>query len=133
MWVAGFALFVLGIIFVIVAPLNKRKNARCSEETQGVLKDVLRNRNSQGNTGYTYIYSYCADGIEYQIKSTIHSKEADKVGDPCTIWYNPAKPKEAQPFRYGSAKVYNIILAVGIVMIPLGLILTLVGVVMQSL
>jgi len=34
MWAIGFAIFVLGLIFVIVAPINKRKN------TQGVTNYV---------------------------------------------------------------------------------------------
>ena len=131
MWAIGFALFVLGIIFVIVAPINKRKNSRCSAETQGVMKDAVRRRNSSGATVYTYYYTYSVDGIEYEIKSTIHSKEADGVGDSCTIWYDPANPKKAQPFHYGSTKVYTIILIIGIVLIPLGLILTAAGAAMS--
>ena len=35
MWAIGFGLFLLGIIFMIVAPINKRKNRRCSAQTQG--------------------------------------------------------------------------------------------------
>ena len=124
MWALGFALFVLGIVFIIVAPINKRKNSRCSEETQGVLiKDAVKDH------GHVYIYSYYVDGIEYTLKSTVGSKQVNKVGDSCTIWYNPAKPKDAQPFHYGSAKVYNIILIIGIVMVPLGIIITLLGIV----
>ena len=130
---AGFALFVLGIIFVIVAPINKRKNARCSEQTEGTLTGVRRRSNSNGTAGHTYVYSYRVDGIEYQIKSTIRSSQANATGDRCTIWYNPKKPEEAQPFHYDSMKVYNIILILGIVMIPAGLIMTLIGLVLKSL
>lgn len=50
-----------------------------------------------------------------------------EIGDSCTIWYNPAKPKDAQPFHYESNKVYRIILVVGIVLTLLGIILTMVG------
>lgn len=127
MAIAGFALFVLGIVFIIVAPINKRKNARCSAETQGTLRNVWERENSDGPAGSTYIYNYYVDGVEYQTKSTIRSKEASKVGDPCTIWYNPKKPQEAQPFHYDSSKVYRIILLIGVVLLLLGLVLTVIG------
>ena len=108
-------MFVLGLVFVIVAPINRRKNARCSAQTEGV------------SAGHMYIYSYIVNGIEYQTKSTICSPQIRKVGDSCTVWYNPKKPEDAQPFRYESAKVYNIILIIGIVMILLGIVLTVAG------
>ena len=133
MWVIGFVLFVLGIIFVIVAPVNKRKNTRCSAQTQGMLIDVLARANSKGSLPNMYVYSYNVNGIEYKIKSTIRNAQTNKVGDNCTIWYNPKKPKDAQPFHYGSTKIYTIILIIGIVMIPLGFILIGVGAFQQSL
>lgn len=67
-----------------------------------------------------YYYTYYVDGVEYTIKSTIISKEARNIGDSCTIWYNPKKPKVAQPFHYESTKIYNIIIIIGVVMIPAG-------------
>ena len=128
MWAIGFGLFVLGLIFAIVAPINKRKNARCCMQTQGVLKEIRRGSRSNNTSSSAYIYSYVVDGIEYQTRSTILSQEAHNTGDACTIWYNPKKPKEAQPFRYESAKIYNILFALGIVMILLGFILTVLGI-----
>ena len=127
MWVAGFALFVLGIVFVIVAPINRRKNARCSAQTQGRLIETFETENSSGGGGHAFVFSYYVDGIEYRLKSSAASKEAKNVGDQCTIWYNPKKPKDAQVFHYDSAKVYQIILIIGIVMILLGAVLTMFG------
>ena len=128
MWTIGFALILLGLIFAIVAPINKRKNARCSMQTQGLLKEIRKRSRSDKTSSTAYIYSYVVDGIEYQIRSTIPSQEAGNVGDACTIWYNPNKPKEAQPFRYESAKIYNILLIAGIVMVLVGIVLFVVGV-----
>ncbi len=125
---AGFAIFILGIIFVIVAPINKRKNKRCSAQTQGVLTGSYRRGSSRDSAGRTYVYSYSVDGIEYQIKSPNISSEVGKVGDSCTIWYNPANPKQAQPFHYDSLKIYNIILILGFVMIVAGFVLMAVGI-----
>lgn len=122
MAIAGFALFLLGIILIIVAPINKRKNARCSAETQGVLQEIRRREH-----GHTYLYSYSVDGVDYQLKSTICSKEPNNTGDTCTIWYDPARPKDAQPFRYESGKVYRIILLIGIALFLLGIVLTCIG------
>ena len=79
MWIIGFIVFVLGIIFVIVAPINKRKNTRCSAQTQGTMKKIFDTDSSDGTVGHAYVYPYSVDGVEYNIRSTIHSKEADKV------------------------------------------------------
>ena len=127
MWIVGFVVFVIGIILTIIAPINKKKNSRCSSQTQGILKESFERDNSSGSAGHTYIYSYAVNGVAYETKSTILSKQVNEVGDPCTIWYNPNKPEEAQPFHYESVKIYNILLAIGIVMIPLGLFLILFG------
>ncbi len=131
MGIAGFAFFLLGIIFIIIYPINKKKNARCSEKVQGTLVDIYRRFNSNGYTGDGYLYAYIVDGVEYQLKSTVRSKEAERIGDTCTIWYNPEKPKDAQPFHYDSNKPYRIVLLVGIGMVVLGLVLSVIGL-MQS-
>ncbi len=129
----GFGLFLLGIIFVILAPINKRKNSRCSEQTQGILQDIRTRYNSKGFTGLMYYYSYFVNGVEYKIKSPVLSPGAGNIGDSCEIWYNPGNPKDAQPFHYESNKAYRIILIIGIAMILLGLVLALLGLVLPSL
>ena len=128
MWIAGFALFVLGLVFIIVAPINKKKNARCSGQTEGILYDIQQRYNSNGILPPMHVYTYRVDGIEYQIKSTAHNAQVKAIGDICTIWYNPKKPEDAQPFRYSSGKVYTIILIIGIVMVLVGFFLTVIGV-----
>ena len=123
----GFGIFVLGLILVIVAPINKKKNARCSAEVQGILNKVIKRSNSQGTAGHTYIYTYTVDGVEYKVKSTIRSSQANNIGDACTLWYNPAKPKDALAHHYDSLKYFRIFLISGIVMVPLGIILFMAG------
>ncbi|MBQ3879504.1 MAG: hypothetical protein II727_04315 [Oscillospiraceae bacterium] len=68
-----------------------------------------------------------ADGTVYQLRSTILSREAHAAGDPCTIWYDPKKPKKAQPFHYESTKIYNTLLIIGIVLAFAGIVLIVVG------
>ena len=120
----GFALFVLGIILIIVAPINMRKNRRCSAQTQGILVKKEPRFNSDGPLPDMHVYSYSVNGIEYRLKSTAINTQANNVGDQCTIWYNPANPKEAQEFRYNSNKVYVILLICGIMLLLLGVFLT---------
>ena len=117
------ALFLLGIIFIIIAPINKKKNARCSAKTQGTLEGTQARYNSKGSLPDMNFYSYLVDGVEYQIKSTVRSSEANGIGDSCTIWYDPNNPEDAQPFHYESPKVYKIILIIGIVMVLIGFVL----------
>lgn len=40
MWIAGFSLFLLGPMFVISSLLGRKKNNRCSAQTEGMLKDI---------------------------------------------------------------------------------------------
>ena len=77
-----------------------------------------------------HVYSYQANGIEYQLKTLDHSLQVKEVGDNCTIWYNPARPEDAQAFR-GSDKYLKILLIIGIMMVLLGILLTGVGFVQQ--
>ena len=100
MWAVGFALFVLGIVFLISYPISKRKNARCSAQTEGVLSDSIRTRNSNGDIRRTYVYSYRVDGIDYQIKSTALNPDVSEIGDSCTIWYNPKMNSGRRGFRF---------------------------------
>ena len=125
---AGFALFLMGVVFIIVAPINKKKNARCSAQAQGTMTDIRRRKH-----GYWCFYSYEVNGTGYTVKSPNCSPEANEIGDNCTIWYDPSKPETAQPFRYGSNEVYNIILIIGIAMVLLGIFLTMFGLVKPSL
>lgn len=80
--------------------------------------------NSDGPLPDMHVYSYSVNGIEYRLKSTAINTQANNVGDQCTIWYNPANPKEAQEFRYNSNKVYVILLICGIMLLLLGVFLT---------
>lgn len=127
MFAAGFMLFVLGIVFIIIAPINRKRNARCSVQTEGRLMNILERENSNGPLPDMYVYSYCIEGTEYQIKSTIRSPQANEIGDSCAIWYDPKKPKIAQPFHYSSSKIYKIILIIGIAMLVAGFVLFVLG------
>ena len=80
-----------------------------------------------------YIYSYRVDGTEYQMKSYDKSREVNQIGDRCTIWYNPKKPKDAMAYRYKSNKVFNIFIIIGIVMVGLTFVLPVIGVVIQAM
>ncbi len=123
MWIVALFLFGLGVILVIAAPISKKKNNRCSATTQGTIVKEFETENSENMTGKAYVYSYNVEGIEYQITSTAQVKGVGGIGSECTIWYNPKKPKDAQPFHYESSKVFTIILIVGIVLLVIGLIL----------
>ena len=72
MWAFVLFLFGLGLILAIVAPINKRRNARCSAKTQGILTQILLRHRS-----LIYVYSYFAyEGREY-IYSTMYMSEED--------------------------------------------------------
>ena len=128
MLIVGIVVLFVGIVLLICGPIGKKKNDRCSAEAQGVLRKIYETSDSDGITGHGYIFSYYVGDVEYTLNSTTASKEADRVGDACTIWYNPEKPQEAQCFHYGdSDKTFVIIRRVGLAALPLGLVLTFVG------
>ena len=128
MIITGFAIFFIGAVLVICYPINKRKNARCTAQTQGVLKEIRARYNSSGSIKDMHVYSYQVNGIEYRLKTLDHSLQVSGIGDSCTIWYNPAKPKDAQAFR-GSDKYLRIFLIIGIVFTLLGIVLFILGLV----
>ena len=126
MWIAGFALFILGIIFIILYVYIRRKHTRCSAQTQGILREIRKNRSEEPPRD-EYFYSYSVNGIDYQLKTFDRSPQTNVVGDHCTIWYNPAKPKDALAHHYDSLKIFKIFLISGIAMVPLGIILFMAG------
>lgn len=126
MLIAGFVLFVIGVILIICYPINKIKNSRCTAQTQGVLVDIRRRYSSKGPRKSMHVYSYEVDGVDYRLKTLDHSLEAHKVGDECTIWYNPTKPQDAQAF-HGSDKYLRTLLLIGIALLLLSLVVTCVG------
>ena len=130
MLIAGFMVFVVGIVLIICYPINKRKNARCTAKTQGTLIDIRRRFNSKGRLKDLHVYSYQVEGLEYRLETLDYSLEVHRVGDSCAIWYNPSRPEDAQAFR-GSDKYLRILLIIGIVMVLLGIILTCVGFIRQ--
>lgn len=113
----GLFLFGLGLILVIVAPIGKRKNNRCSAQTEGTLIDIRARNNSDGPLPSMNIYSYSVNGIEYQLRSTSINPNASKIGDRCSIWYDPKNPKNALEYRHNSNKLFNILLIIGIVLL----------------
>lgn len=125
--VTGFGLFLIGVIILLCYPGIRKKNTRCSAAAQGILADVRTRFNSKGRLPDLHVYSYWVDGIEYRLNSTSYNKEANAVGDPCTIWYNPKKPEEAQEFHYETAKSLRYVLFIGIGMIALSFTLTFFG------
>lgn len=111
-------IFITGIVLVIYAPLAKRKNARCSEQTDGELLDIDANL-ERNTSGLTYTYSYNVNGTEYRLNTREGNPNTKNRGDHCTIWYNPANPKDAVAVRYDSDKRYKIMFITGIVMLSL--------------
>ena len=127
MWIAGFVTLVLGIVLVICYAYNKRKNARCTAQTQGTLSEIIVH-DSDGSPKDVHIYTYDVNGVEYRLRTLDHSREAERVGDACPIWYNPRKPKDAQAYR-GTDSYLRIFLIIGLALIPIGIIVFFAGVI----
>lgn len=113
----GLFFFLLGLILVIVAPIGKHKNKRCSAQTQGTLINIRERYNSKGRLASMKTYSYTVNGTQYLLNSTAINPHASRVGDQCPIWYNPKKPSVALEHRYASNKLFNILIIVGILML----------------
>ena len=127
MWAVGLTLLLLGIILIILYPIVKGKNDRCSEQTAGVLRQVV-GHTSDRLAKDLHVYSYMVDGKDYLIKTRDYSlRENISVGDTCTIWYNPAKPEEAMPFHYETNRFFRVLLILGLIFVPVGLVLICVG------
>ena len=129
MALVGFVLFFIGIILVICYPYNKKKNARCSAQTQGVLSGIRPRFNSEGSLKDAHIYTYYVDGVQYQLETVDYSLNDSTVGNSYPIWYNPAKPEDAQAF-HGSDKYLKNMLIIGLVLLLVGIVVTFIGLIM---
>ena len=130
MAITGIVVLFIGITLIISYPINKRKNSRCTAQTQGTLARVRKRYNKNGNLKSMHVYTYRVDGIDYELATLDHSPDAHKPGDVCTIWYNPAKPKDAQAYR-ASDKYLKILLYVGLALVLVGLAIVFFGLVRQ--
>ena len=122
----GFILIVFGFSSLIAGVHIKRKNARCTAQAKGTLTDIRKiYKRGSSTSSYRYYYSYSVDGQDYDMWADqgSSSSEASEVGDACTIWYNPTKPKEAQAYHQENNKATNAFIAIGIILILVGLFL----------
>lgn len=126
MWAIGLAILLSGIILLVLCPVLKGNNKRCSGQSQGKVEEI-RETNMDGSARDFYIYSYTVGGVVYTLETYEKSPQANNVGDECIIFYNPAKPKEAHA-ALASKTLMRALLISGIVMVPVGLIMILIGV-----
>ena len=116
----GFIVVIFGFCFLIAGLHLKSKNRRCSAQVQGTLTEIRKTRKRNSNSdSYRYYYSYSVDGQDYTLwaDNGASSTEAREVGDACTIWYNPSKPKDALAYHYDNNKFLNVCTVIGIVLI----------------
>ena len=127
MVVSGIVLFsfIAGAILIIVFSVLKRKSSRCSVQIKGQIIEIIQNDIDSGG-GSTFVYSYNVNSNDYKLKTGSSSKLKNEIGDDAVIWYNPKNPKDAMAVRY-SNKTYNILIAIGIVMVLLPIILFCIG------
>ncbi|MCR5596389.1 MAG: DUF3592 domain-containing protein [Lachnospiraceae bacterium] len=112
-------ILILGIIFIIAGSHTNSKNKRCSAQIEGVLAEIIHKPDAPD----PYVYTYSVEGVEYKLVTTQRNPDVKNIGDHCTIWYNPSKPKEAVAYHYKSNKGLKILTIVGIVMVALVVIL----------
>ncbi len=127
MGIAGFSLLVIGLLFMVGCANGRKKNARCSAQTESVLTKVFDTENAAGSTGRAYLYSYTVGGVAFQLRTGVRSPQTKDAGDSCSVWYNPAKPKDAQVFHYESEKQFRLFLIIGTVLILPGIVLICFG------
>ncbi len=94
-------LFGLGAWFV--SNLNRVTN---HETTDGVIVDLLRGTDSDGDASYTPVYEYVVNGNTYRYESAVSYSGVivPDIGDRRTILYNPGSPSDA--------RVYNLFLLI---------------------
>ena len=130
MAVFGFVLFILGIIFLIYAPIHARQNKRRTASVPGnitYVKEVRQSNSSIGNPMYDYFFTvdFVVDGVTH----TTHSKRQairKEVGEEVTIKYNPAKPDDCHINEFHGETTKPIVI-VGLVVTAVGLILFVAG------
>ncbi len=132
MAVLGFVLFVLGLIFLIYAPIHALQNKRRSEEVIGKIsfvKEVLQKNSTLAHPMYDYFFTveYVLDGITHTTHSNRQALRKN-VGDEVTVCYNPKKPDDSHVKEFHGATTKPIVIA-GLIILALGLILFVIGVI----
>ena len=123
----GFALLILGICLLILAPVQASQNKRRSVETAGNISEVRSRRVRKKGTTYSIDFAYTADGVRQELKKVKWPLAPDETKE-YTICYNPAKPKDAhvKEFRTSNPKVY---LTIGLILTAAAVLLLVAGIV----
>lgn len=94
---------LLGLGIWLASNLNRLAN---HETTDGVIVELIRGTDSDGDASYTPVYEYVVGGEVYRYQSAVSfgGLVIPEIGDRRTILYNPADPSDA--------RVHNIFLLV---------------------
>ena len=123
-------LWIVGLIFVIVALINMIKRAiktkRCTARTSAVITDIKEKVSTRNNVeSYEYIptISYNVNGQQFSREfAKAYTAGAYHVGQAIEIMYNPNKPTEIN--KQGSSnKADVIIMIIGVVIIIVGIVM----------
>ena len=98
----GFALLIIGVCLLILAPIQAAQNKRRSAETTGNGSEVRRKHGRKKGTTYYIDFVYTVDGVQQELKRVKWPLEPDETKE-YTICYNPAKPKDAHVKEFRSA------------------------------
>ncbi len=88
-------LILVGLGAWLVSNLNRVAN---HETTDGVVVELIRGTDSDGDTTYTPVYEYVVGGEVYRYQSGVSFSGVviPDIGDRRTILYNPGNPADAR-------------------------------------
>lgn len=123
-------LWIVGLIFVIVALINMIKRAiktkRCTARTSAVITDIKEKVSTRNNVeSYEYIptISYNVNGQQFSREfAKAYTAGTYQVGQALEIMYNPNKPTEINK-QGTSNKADLIFLIIGVVIIIVGIVM----------
>ena len=121
----GLTLVLIGVILLILAPVQSAQNKRRSAETTGNISEVRRKHVRKKGTTYYINFVFTVDGVQQELKRVKWPLEPDETKE-YTICYNPNKPKDAhvKEFRTANPKAF---LITGLILTVLGVLLAIVG------
>jgi len=129
----GFVLIVLGIVFFIAYPIHKSQTKRRNATIEGTITGVERKRERDDNvpSGYDIDYKYDVTfnpGSGDVTIKTGYTKSEWKEGDKVTVAYNAANPNDAHVMEvHGDAGSSKTLLYAAVISLVAGIVCWVIG------
>lgn len=118
----GFIGVAVGFGFIFVGSAMGPSELEDEIATEGTIYEVITSENDEGETRFTPVYEFDADGQTYTFRSTIRSSSRPTIGQTIQIAYSASNPQNARRTDGLESKVHWLFIGSGIIVLVISLI-----------